>query len=357
RKERTVEPVGDRRQQRQRRNMKKRMRMGCGSMVGSERCVSCTTFNILAPIYKRLSEGVSSPFFGFGSWESQYRAYWLSRNEKIIDRLLGDRSSIIWNDELVGMYEKRLGDAGYVSFKLARTNNRGDGLLTAVHGDFFKILNHRKLLFNDLGDRVAQLLHVGSVVPFWQGQKSSDQQQVLIVNTHLLFPHDSSLCIVRLQQVDFLFLSIYPLAIFCLWWTVLVITLPTLVSVKHSIRYWKTPLGVAGHPHGLSPDDTKDLWIQADTDGNGVVDYEEFQQRIWSPKCWVPLEEQIAAETEGTQAREEGQLAFGFNVKDAVLFPPEVEQGTWPENYSLSDHAPLTVVFSPVRIPGGQPVC
>lgn len=35
----------------------------------------------------------------------------------------------VWlgNDELVGMYEKRLGDAGYMCFKLARTNNRGDG--------------------------------------------------------------------------------------------------------------------------------------------------------------------------------------------------------------------------------------
>lgn len=31
------------------------------------------------------------------------------------------------NDELVNMYEKRLGDANYTLFKLARTNNRGDG--------------------------------------------------------------------------------------------------------------------------------------------------------------------------------------------------------------------------------------
>jgi mRNA deadenylase 3'-5' endonuclease subunit Ccr4 len=91
-----------------------------------ERCVSCTTFNILAPIYKRMdSENCR---------ESQYRAYWFSRNEKIIDRLLADCSSIIclqevWlgNDELVDMYEKRLGDANYSLFKLARTNNRGDG--------------------------------------------------------------------------------------------------------------------------------------------------------------------------------------------------------------------------------------
>ncbi|XP_064976840.1 uncharacterized calcium-binding protein At1g02270-like isoform X2 [Musa acuminata AAA Group] len=462
-KERNGEPVGDRRKQQQKRNMKKRMRMGCGSMVGSERCVSCTTFNILAPIYKRLSEGVSSPFFGFGSWESQCRVYWLSRNERIIDRLLGDRSSIIclqevWlgNDELVDMYEKRLGDAGYVSFKLARTNNRGDGLLTAVHGDYFKILNHQKLLFNDFGDRVAQLLHVESVVPFWHGQKSSVQQQVLIVNTHLLFPHDSSLCIVRLQQVykilqhietyqkehnldsvpiilcgdwngskrghvyKFLrsqgFVSSYDTAhqysdvdahkwvshrnhrgnicgVDFIWllnpnkyrkplrtsWNEAVFGIikyllrAASLAEDNAFAFLKVDspgdyitysgfcqalhqLGVAGHPHGLSPDDTKDLWIQADTDRNGAVDYEEFQ-RIWSPKCREPLEEQIAVETRGTQAREGGQLAFGFNVKDAVLFPPEVEQGTWPENYSLSDHAPLTVVFSPVRIPCGQPVC
>ncbi|VAH03575.1 unnamed protein product [Triticum turgidum subsp. durum] len=92
-----------------------------------ERSVSCTTFNILAPIYKRMDSE--------NGRESQNRANWFSRNEKIIDRLLGDRSSIIclqevWlgNDELVNMYEKRLGDANYTLFKLARTNNRGDGI-------------------------------------------------------------------------------------------------------------------------------------------------------------------------------------------------------------------------------------
>lgn len=36
------------------------------------------------------------------------------------------------NDELVDMYDKRLGDAGYLTFKLARTNNRGDGMLSLL---------------------------------------------------------------------------------------------------------------------------------------------------------------------------------------------------------------------------------
>lgn len=48
------------------------------------------------------------------------------------------------------------------------------------------------------------------------------------------------------------------------------------------------------------------------------------------------------------------QQAIGFSVKNAVLFPTEVEKGMWPEDYSLSDHARLTVVFSPVRMPCSQ---
>ena len=48
------------------------------------------------------------------------------------------------------------------------------------------------------------------------------------------------------------------------------------------------------------------------------------------------------------------EQAIGFSVKNAVLFPPEVEKGMWPEDYSLSDHARLTVVFSPIRMPCSQ---
>ncbi|KAJ6879721.1 hypothetical protein NC652_033124 [Populus alba x Populus x berolinensis] len=181
---------------------------GCGYVSSTttattyEPCVSCTTFNILAPIYKRLDQKNQS------LRESNFRAVWLSRNQKILNWLLLERSSIIclqefWvgNEELVHMYQQRLGDAGYVTFQLARTNNRGDGLLTAVRKDHFTILNYRELLFNDCGDRVAQLLHVQLAFPSSQNRKGNAQQEFLIVNTHLLFPHDSCLSVVRLHQV------------------------------------------------------------------------------------------------------------------------------------------------------------
>lgn len=75
------------------------------------------------------------------------------------------------------------------------------GLLTAVHRDKFRVIAYKELLFNDFGDRVAQLLHVELVEPFWRNRSSGIQQQIIILNTHLLFPHDYSLCIVRLKQV------------------------------------------------------------------------------------------------------------------------------------------------------------
>lgn len=34
---------------------------------------------------------------------------------------------------------------------------------------------------------------------------------------------------------------------------------------------------MTGHCHGLSLEETKDLWVQADIDGNGILDYAEFQ--------------------------------------------------------------------------------
>lgn len=76
------------------------------------------------------------------------------------------------------------------------------GLLIAVQKEYFNILNYKELHFNDCGDRVAQLLHVELAFPFSQRRNSDDiRQEILIVNTHLLFPHDATLSLVRLQQV------------------------------------------------------------------------------------------------------------------------------------------------------------
>lgn len=35
-------------------------------------------------------------------------------------------------------------------------------------------------------------------------------------------------------------------------------------------------LNLIGHCYGLSDEETKELWFQADIDGNGVIDYKQF---------------------------------------------------------------------------------
>ena len=85
-----------------------------------------------------------------------------------------------------------------------------------------------------------------------------------------------------------------------------------------------------------------------------ILFLKHLKRCIWRPKC-DDQEEEDNTEIDITDGSlvtlEPNDEAFGFTVKEAVLFPPEVEKGMWPENYSLSDHAPLTVVFSPVRMP------
>ncbi|KAK9724166.1 hypothetical protein RND81_05G053300 [Saponaria officinalis] len=427
-------------------------RIGSYAIASSitDQCVTCTTFNILAPIYKRIDDEDE------GCRESDNRTDWLARNQRILDWLLCERSTIIclqefWvgNEELVNMYEKRLGDAGYINVQLARTNNRGDGLLTAVHKDYFRVINHRGLQLNDVGDRVAQLLHVELLNPF-QTRGNNVQQEILIVNTHLLFPHDSSLCLVRLHQVyeilrnveayqkehklspvpvllcgdwngskrghvyKFLrsqgFVSSYDTAhqyadadahkwvshrnhrgnicgVDFIWllnpnsyrkllktsWNEAVFSMfksllqRASMTESDAFAFLKADSGgdfitysglcealrqlnLAGNRYGLSEEDMKDLWVQADMNGNGVLDFNEFQQRIWNP---------IGSDDSEQGSDHDGEVGdtvqtIGFSVKNAVLFPTEVEKGMWPEDYLLSDHARLTVVFSPVRMPCSQ---
>ncbi|KAG6730499.1 hypothetical protein I3842_01G083000 [Carya illinoinensis] len=456
-----------------------------GGAEQKEGSISCTTFNILAPIYKRLDQQEQvcistteiSLLFSLYKllWislfllgveqnqclrESDFRAFWMGRNRAILDWLLYESSSNIiclqefWvgNEEIVRMYQERLGDAGYVSFKLARTNNRGDGLLTAIHKNYLSVLNYRELLFNDFGDRVAQLFHVQSVIPSLQNQKGNIPLEILIVNTHLLFPHDSSLSLVRLRQVyrilqfvesyqrenklksvpiilcgdwngskrghvyKFLrsqgYVSSYDTAhnytdsdadahkwvshrnhrgnicgVDFIWlcnpnkllkplrtsWAEAVFGIIKYLLRKTSLAEGDAfgflkgenqgdlisysafcealrQVNLIGLPFGLSFQETKDLWAQADINEDGIVDYEEFKQKIWNPTWSEQLEEHLETNIKSPKQGTD-EKAIGFKVKNAVFFPREVEQGIWPENYSLSDHASLTVVFSPACLP------
>lgn len=45
-------------------------------------------------------------------------------------------------------------------------------------------------------------------------------------------------------------------------------------------------VNLIGLPYGLSSQETEDLWMQADINGNGVVEYEEFKVQ-YIPDPWI----------------------------------------------------------------------
>ncbi|KAJ6874429.1 hypothetical protein NC652_034189 [Populus alba x Populus x berolinensis] len=86
------------------------------------------------------------------------------------------------------MYEKRLGDACYLNFKLARTNNRGDGLTDCrAQGDISEELQVPMIVETEL-----LTLHVELAAPHSPSGNNDTRQEIRIVNTpHCYFPHDS----------------------------------------------------------------------------------------------------------------------------------------------------------------------
>ncbi|CAI0460274.1 unnamed protein product [Linum tenue] len=395
------------------------------SSMADELChISCTTFNILAPIYKRLDQQNQS------LRESDFRAFWLSRNQMILEWLLMERTSIIclqefWtgNEELVHMYEDKLCDAGYFTFQLARTNNRGDGkhcffLITSSNShSLFQIL-HANLLLGivqgSLGSNLATKFHrwkkvykilqyvetyqrenkLGGVPVIlsgdWNGSKRGRVYKFLrsqgfassydIAHKYTDSDDDAHRWVSHRNHrgnicgVDFIWLRNpnEPSKPLKTSWAEAAFGIIKCqlqkVSLKESDAFaflkadnpgdfitYSTfcdalrQVHLIGLPYGLSFQETKDLWSQADIDGNGIIDYEEFKKTIWNSSCCSVQRDDNCAES-AEFGRDMAEEVIGFTVKDAVLFPREVERGMWPENYSLSDHARLTVIFSPVRM-------
>ncbi|CAI5492942.1 unnamed protein product [Closterium sp. Naga37s-1] len=139
--------------------------------------ISISTFNILAPIYKRLA--------GEAVRESAFPEEWMTRNERILAAVRATESTVVclqefwFNADLERMYHDALEAHGYQLYKLPRTNARGDGLVTAVRGgEGVSVADYEPILFNDCGDRVAQLLRL----------RVPGGGEMLVVNTHLALP-------------------------------------------------------------------------------------------------------------------------------------------------------------------------
>ncbi|KAL0490455.1 hypothetical protein AKO1_009551 [Acrasis kona] len=175
------------------------------------------TFNILAPCYfrslKSITSGVNFHDAKTHELESGNPEMYRKRFDLMINMIKTDEKPTDHNnlfsadvfclqefwftDEIVHIFENGLmkGNNAYDhSFYMRRPFPKKDGLACFVRSsEKLKVISHKGIDFRDVGERVAQLLHI---------QIKDGEQNIIIVNTHLTFPHtkfDEN--ILRMQQI------------------------------------------------------------------------------------------------------------------------------------------------------------
>ena len=200
---------------------------------GGGRGLTVSTFNILCPLFRRVPTGVPGaasettatteggahvvrPQADMGR-ESEDVSMYGPRQEEILALLWQLDSDVVclqefWvgNDALVSAFRAKL-DARYQWFALARTHGRGDGLVVLVrHTPFVvSVVDRQDIFFRDIGDRVAMVLRLDcSATPGGGGE-------VLLVNTHLVFPHERYFDVIRMRELRKIlgFLELYRLVV------------------------------------------------------------------------------------------------------------------------------------------------
>jgi hypothetical protein len=150
--------------------------------------VRVMTFNVLCPEYKRVDGG---------GRESDDVDAAMERQGRILDLIASDAPDVLcvqefWHaDEKVrGLWLERLEKGGYEVRWTPRTGGRCDGLLTAVQRETLEVVDSQDVLFNDCGDRVANVTRV-----------KRGNLEAMVVNIHLLFPHNENSSLIRLREI------------------------------------------------------------------------------------------------------------------------------------------------------------
>lgn len=159
--------------------------------------VNVVSFNLLAPVYKRLSSLDLTT--GFRKRESQKEELWSARALRTADFF---KSEVLGQTDIIGLQEFWLGgayqgifensfrDAGYDLHLLKRSGKKLDGVALVVKRAAFEVLGTEHVFLCSVGDRVALLL--------WLRHRSSGKD-LLVANTHLSFPHS---CADRVEQMN-----------------------------------------------------------------------------------------------------------------------------------------------------------
>jgi exonuclease III len=176
--------------------------------------IKIVSLNVLAPCYNNVK------IDGVLICESEREDLYLSRHENICKHLQQTQADVIciqefWlsSEKIKKLYIHMLCETyGYIKKSLRRTSHwrtRDDGLAVFVKNDTIEIQDCQNILFHDCGDRVAMLLLLAirpssilhhHVLSHSTNIEPLKPQQFIVINTHLLFPHNTYSTNIRLRE-------------------------------------------------------------------------------------------------------------------------------------------------------------
>ncbi|CEG38734.1 Transcriptional effector CCR4-related protein [Plasmopara halstedii] len=169
------------------------------------RSLSLMTFNLLAPCYFRHG----------GRLESDYSTSFLARAQAAISAIKREKCDVIclqefWFDHDYQCAFRQAFQRTHQIHTVKRPGDKQDGLAIFVDKSKLEVHNVESVdLVEEAGDRVALLLHVATkwnrkIVPL-------SQRSLLIVNSHLTFPHSDMYTSLRLNEINRVLLAMRKL--------------------------------------------------------------------------------------------------------------------------------------------------
>ena len=162
--------------------------------------INVVSFNMLAPVYKRLSSLDLST--GYRKREASNTTLWKARGEqtlKFFDEELFKTTDIIGLQEFwltdrsyLQYFTKAFQEHNYGMYSLQRTGDKSDAVVLLVKNTIFEMIQSENVYLCSEGDRVALLL--------WLKHRITGKE-MLVANTHLSFPHTLADRMNQMQQM------------------------------------------------------------------------------------------------------------------------------------------------------------
>ncbi|CAM9688172.1 unnamed protein product [Chrysoparadoxa australica] len=285
-------------------------------MVGStELCL--TTFNLLAPCYKRL--GGSKGLLSRTPRESEFDGVWSQRVTGTADFIASylETSDLIclqefWcqSEEYQSVMRNRL-QAKYDFHLLKRPGKKQDGIAVLCRKGRFAVLSSQGARLSDHGDRVALMLHLQE-----QGGKG---QELLLANTHLSFPHNAIDRSKQMAQIQRLTQGLEDFATKC-----------------SPLPHPDAPRIIVGD---LNVEENDPVCLHLSESGYRNAYRTHYRDGRRAVSHLTHRGEALMVDHVFYKSSTKGSLG----VKHAALIPAGEEETTWNDRFDLSDHRPLTV--------------